>query len=486
MAVHFKSPLTVYVLWHPEYADGAAMAERLFDVFSRNTKDPFARTPGIPVYFRSSPAAKDQVPKAIAFEESDNTAIVVLVDDHMVVSDDWNTYVADLDQAAEKAAGKVRLFPVAVNTNSFNFPVANTNFIRLFEVQEIAAPAAAESDSPQPSPAPASIRHQVPQSQAEHGFTINIFVNSKDAGGDHTSQTALTTVPSGGEPAAQAEPGGGGKGSPALLDDNTLVERRATFLIGKLVHEFSRLLYDQPRITDKGTVQSAPPVRVFISHAKADGADIAAAIRNHIHSDTSLKSFFDANDIAVGYRFSSELLAAIEESAMICVQTDHYATREWCLWEVISAKRLDRPVVVVNAVSDREPRSFPYIGNVPTIRWQFDGQHHKQLIQDILDMTLFEVLGIRFRELFQKALIKEFGLPSDTAAVGHPPELFTILKMGGDGSQDGNPERESRYVVYPDPPLGDEELGLLRQMAPRIHFVTPTMLPLIRHQIANQ
>ena len=78
------------------------------------------------------------------------------------------------------------------------------------------------------------------------------------------------------------------------------------------------------------------------------------------------------------------------------------------------------------------------------------------------------------------------GLPSDTAAVGHPPELFTILKMGGDGSQDGNPERESRYVVYPDPPLGDEELGLLRQMAPRIHFVTPTMLPLIRHQIANQ
>ena len=100
-----------------------------------------------------------------------------------------------------------------------------------------------------------------------------------------------------------------------------------------------------------------------------DGANVPAAIRNDIHADISLKSFFDANDIAVGYRFSTELLAALEESAIICLQTDYYATREWCLWEVINAKRLDRPVVVVNAVNNREPRSFPYLGNVPTVRW---------------------------------------------------------------------------------------------------------------------
>ena len=100
-----------------------------------------------------------------------------------------------------------------------------------------------------------------------------------------------------------------------------------------------------------------------------DGANVPAAIRNDIHADISLKSFFDANDIAVGYRFSTELLAALEESAIICLQTDYYATREWCLWEVINAKRLDRPVVVVNAVNNREPCSFLYLGNVPTVRW---------------------------------------------------------------------------------------------------------------------
>jgi hypothetical protein len=67
--------------------------------------------------------------------------------------------------------------------------------------------------------------------------------------------------------------------------------------------------------------------------------------------------------------------------------------------------------------------------------------------------------------------------------VGHPPELFTILKMASDGGQKGHSPEEPRYVVYPDPPLGDEELRLLEDMAPDIRFVTPTMLPLVQHLI---
>ena len=85
MATWFKSPLIVYVLWHPEYAEGALLAHKLFSVFSRNVDDPFARTPGIPVYFRSCSATPDaHVPGQIPFEEADYTAIVVLVDDHML------------------------------------------------------------------------------------------------------------------------------------------------------------------------------------------------------------------------------------------------------------------------------------------------------------------------------------------------------------------------------------------------------------------
>ena len=31
MAAHFKSPLTLYVLWHPKFADGEKLADRLTD-----------------------------------------------------------------------------------------------------------------------------------------------------------------------------------------------------------------------------------------------------------------------------------------------------------------------------------------------------------------------------------------------------------------------------------------------------------------------
>jgi hypothetical protein len=476
MSTWFKSPLIVYVLWHPEYADGALMAHKLFSVFSRNVGDPFARTPGIPVYFRSCQATPDsQVPGQIPFEEAEYTAIVVLVDDHMLVSDAWGQYVAALDQAAAESNAKVRLLPVAVNSNAFSFPIANTNFIRLFEVQ-------AQQQSQRQVAVDRPVVETRQLAGRSEGITINLFINADTTQSFRLEHSIPEMQPAdaGLKEAAPAPPHTAGD-SPALGLVDSLFERKALFLIAKLVHELSRLLYQRPRVTEQGTVQSAPPVRMFISHAKADGADLAAAIRNHIHSDTSLKSFFDANDIAFGYRFSDELLAALQESAVICLQTDYYATREWCLWEVINAKRLDRPVVVVNAVTDREPRSFPYLGNVPTIRWNFNQVDDKVQIQHVLDLAMFEVLGTRFHELFQKALIKTFNLPDTTGVVGHPPELFTILKMAADGSQQGHSKDNPRYVVYPDPPLGDEEVRLLEDQAPGIRFVTPTMLPLVQH-----
>lgn len=473
----FKSPLTLYVLWHPNYSDGAAIAQRLFNEFSRNVDDPFARTPGIPVYFRSAPASDDEnSPRQIQFGESDHTAIVLLVDDEMVVSPEWREYVTQLDVHAAKSDGKTRLFPVAVNTRSFNFPVANTNFIRLFEVKPEVAP--------QPGMSTTSREETAKPVSNGGGITVNVFINGGQTESVRTEGTpaevSVSDVVVVDDPSMPPDTG---EDAIDVASTQSLLARQGRFLIGKLVHELSRLLYHVPRVTEKGTVQSAPPVRMFISHAKADGADIAAAIRNQIHADTSLKSFFDANDIAVGYRFSDELLAALEQSAIICLQTDYYATREWCLWEVINAKRLDRPVVVVNAVTDREPRSFPYLGNTPTIRWQFGLNDNRTQIQDVLAMALFEVLGSRFRELFQTELIRTFDLPENTAVVGHPPELFTILKMASDDSQNDNSPDNPRYVVYPEPPLGDEEIRLLEELAPAIRFVTPTMLPLVQHQI---
>jgi hypothetical protein len=476
MHTPFKPPLTIYVLWHPAYADGALLAQKLFKVFTRNVDDPFARTPGIPVYFRSAPATREaNAPREIVFEESDHTAIVILVDDRMVVGDAWQDYVAGLARAASASAGKVRLFPVAVNSNSFNFPIADTNFIRLYEVRDKGpTPPAVAAASP-------GVETRIPSGK-DAGITINIFINGEQADSRRVATAVVETAPPVTALATGTPPPAGAGAGPAVgAAEVMLLERKATFLIGKLAHELSRLLYHRPRVTEAGTEQSPPAIKMFISHAKADGADVAREIRDHIHADTSLKSFFDANDIAAGFRFSNELLAALEESAVICVQSDVYATREWCLWEVINAKRLDRPVVVVNAVTDREYRSFPYLGNVPTIRWRFGQEDNGAQIEGVLDAALFEVLGTRFRELLHRELIKTFDLPETTGVVGHPPELFTILKLAAERRQQGQAQEEACYVVYPDPPLGDEELRLLGDLAPHIRFVTPTMLPLVRH-----
>ena len=43
----------------------------------------------------------------------------------------------------------------------------------------------------------------------------------------------------------------------------------------------------------------------------------------------------------------SELQAGLDESVMVVFQSDSYSTREWCKREVIWAKQLGCPVVVV-------------------------------------------------------------------------------------------------------------------------------------------
>jgi hypothetical protein len=306
MPSSFKSPLTLYVLWHPDYSDGAAFSHRLFNVFSRNVNDPFARTPGIPVYFRSTPASPGgTVPLDIPFSESDHTAVVILVDDEMVVSPEWKEYVKRLDEQAAESAGKIRLFQIAVSTRSFNFPVANTNFIRLFEVKsDESAGSGTTNRQRETSHQPVSV---------SGGINVNVFINGVDVqsirADNVTAEVSLDSVAD--QENAPTQPTQGADESESSSTKN-LVHRQAVFLTGKLAHELSRLLYHEPRVTEEGTIQSTPPVKMFISHAKADGADITAAIRNQIHRDTSLKSFFDANDIAVGYRFSEELLAALQ------------------------------------------------------------------------------------------------------------------------------------------------------------------------------
>jgi hypothetical protein len=213
----------------------------------------------------------------------------------------------------------------------------------------------------------------------------------------------------------------------------------------------------------------AKKVTVFLSHAKHDGLEIATEIRCHLHERTKLDDFFDAADIPDGARFAEFITkSAGSHPVLLAIQTDAYGSREWCRLEVLEAKRRRVPIVVLTAIQTGEARSFPYIGNVPVVCWR--GQSS---LPTVVGALLGEVLRSRYFPERVRAICRQRGISMGHEVFAYPPELLTVLSCRIDAAATGR--TVGRYV-YPDPPLGVEELLLLRQFDPEVDPVTPTVL----------
>jgi hypothetical protein len=234
--------------------------------------------------------------------------------------------------------------------------------------------------------------------------------------------------------------------------------QRESLMLNDVMHDICRLL-------DPG----AAKVRIFLSHAKVDGLRITTAIRRYLEEVARLDKFFDTADIPDGAQFA-EFLRAHTGSlpALLAVQTDSYVSREWCRLEVLEAKRRRVPIVVLSALQKREGRSFPYIGNVPVVRWR-----GKQSLPFVVGALLGEVLRDRYFPRRAEGICTYHGLSPERQVFAYPPELVTLL-AAREGIRAAGGTRP-RYL-YPDPPLGTEELQLLRQLEPEIDLVTPTIL----------
>lgn len=241
---------------------------------------------------------------------------------------------------------------------------------------------------------------------------------------------------------------------------------------GQLVHELCRLMLGRSPIGAVASDGAPRPVRLFISHAKHDGLQIAEELRDHVRRSHALDTFFDANDIAPGYEFAKEIEAGIESAVLVVVQTDEYASREWCRREVLIAKQHGRPIVVINTVRTGEERSFPYLGNVPTVRWDA-GSDSAERCERVITLALRELL----RVLYFAAEMDAAGIRMEGDHVSaYPPELCTVAVRQREGGL-------SR-ILYADPPLGDEEASLLRAVAPDVE--TSTLLLLERNRLSGR
>ncbi|MEA2684806.1 MAG: hypothetical protein QOE93_1, partial [Actinomycetota bacterium] len=209
---------------------------------------------------------------------------------------------------------------------------------------------------------------------------------------------------------------------------------------------------------------SAERLKIFISHAKSDGAVLAGELDQRI-ARAKLGAFLDSHTIVEGLQFDDVINKATgdREGATVAVVTDAYASREWCRIEALQVKRLGLPLVALDAVKSGQERSLPYLGNVPLVR---DSDDREAVFDEVLIALLREVVRSRW---FPGHVARLGGEQNGLLVMSRPPELLTVLHLLGE-----NPGASS--IIYPDPPLATNELAVLENAAKGPKFVTPTTL----------
>lgn len=198
-------------------------------------------------------------------------------------------------------------------------------------------------------------------------------------------------------------------------------------------------------------------LRIFVSHSKRDadelGTNRAKDLVQYLNEETKLDSFFDVKDILEGKCFDKQIEKGVENALLMVLYTNTYSDREWCRRELIAAKDHDVPTVVVMMMNGVAKRVFPYIGNIPCIEFAGDWREPINLL-----------LRTALDEYHEKQLLESLCADRSEVMVNpFPPELYNLRSLQDDITQ----------VLYPEPPLGQEELSILKQAHETVDFVTP-------------
>lgn len=115
-----KPFLVVYIIWHPDFAGGAGLAEILRGHFRRELYQNVAGGTGLSVIFRSEPLPETGKPLPINFSESETTAVLILAESCMANDPEWGTYLRELSTQSEIAGLGTHLFPIAIDGEGLN------------------------------------------------------------------------------------------------------------------------------------------------------------------------------------------------------------------------------------------------------------------------------------------------------------------------------------------------------------------------------
>lgn len=232
-------------------------------------------------------------------------------------------------------------------------------------------------------------------------------------------------------------------------------------LVSTLTHELARMFRtyiaakEHPEVFGEQLDAYLERVCVFLSHSKHDeyGEKIAWAIEEFLSKHSALSQFFDVRDIPAGLPFPTVLERYVQRSAVVAIYTDSYSSREWCRREIIEAKRADRPLVIADCIAEIDERSFPYLGNVPVVRMEPNAMER---VPYVVARLLDEV----FKDYLWSARLAhdERCSDADVRFLPRTPELIalSVMRLSAGAT--------APTIVYPDPPLGAEELQLFHDL----------------------
>lgn len=221
-----------------------------------------------------------------------------------------------------------------------------------------------------------------------------------------------------------------------------------------------RLLAEE-KVPEDVSVDQKAPVRLFLSHAKADlksdESDVVRKVEDAL-KELPIEAWFDAAKIRPGASFESEIAAGLQDcTILVSFLTDNYASRPWCQREILDAKKLGAPILMVDALQHGESRNFPYLGNLPTMRWHADDP--QSAAKRIVGRAVREALRFMHnRAVVERSKKKE-------TVVASAPEALTLAWQVKSNKQ--------IQFLYPDPPLAKAELDVLHQLRPKAVFKTP-------------
>jgi hypothetical protein len=212
-------------------------------------------------------------------------------------------------------------------------------------------------------------------------------------------------------------------------------------------------------------------LRVFLSHAKADGTTPARRIRDYIYSQTQLAAFYDENDIPFASPFAEVLTADVQTtSALIAIRSARYASRPWCRREVSLFRRpipmvglgaSERwrlnPMIVVEALEGGATTAgIAELGNTAAIRWDAAVPDQEELI--VTTLMRDALLGA-----FHAAAGLSIADAPDTIVVNWLPDPTTLLAIPR--------VRDPRNaIVYYPGAMSGLDLDILDELFPHLTF----------------